>query len=185
MVSECNTRSRARRWAATTSCWVLVDFTVTARQFTEAQADELDKKSRKFKYAPLTASGVALGFNMRNPQTGEKITELKLTPELVAEIFTGQMYNLNSDQRVRDLNPGVQFPPGLRAVGRADSSAATYTFTSFLNATAKEAFEKGGDAYKDGTHRELSLIGRYRSQNRRATHCSRALPIPLSGTLHT
>ena len=106
-----------------------------------------------FTYVASTLSGVAFGYTIFDQATGSVVRNLKLTPKLVAEIFTGTLLNPNSDNRddgIKKLNPTVTFPSRLKAVGRADKAASTYYLTSWFEAVAKESYEGGGDAYKGG-----------------------------------
>ena len=89
-----------------------------------------------FKFAPVSASAVVLGFQMWD-QNGAQITHFVLTPDLIAQIFQGTIANLAASPAIAALNPGVQFPARLVPYARAESSAQSLVFTSWLNAQAK------------------------------------------------
>lgn len=81
-------------------------------------------------YAPLTMTGVVIGFRMYDLRTNAQITSLKLTPDQIAGLFSGHMA-LN-DPSITALNPGVNFPNQIFMYGRAEHSSETWTFTSWL-----------------------------------------------------
>lgn len=127
----------------------LSDFAATSTPFLGDELAAATSSDRQFAYVPVSQSGIVLAFNVRDRSTNEQITSLKLTPDLVAELFTGQIFNWN-DQRIVALNPGIKFPAQVRAVGRADSSATTFVFTSWLTTVAHASFEAGGAPFKGG-----------------------------------
>lgn len=129
------------------------DFAGSALPLT-ADHVEIPANPRQFVSIAAALSGVSFGFTIFDQKTGAQVTDLKLTPRLVAEIFTGALLNPNTDDRedgIRKLNPGVSFPSRLRAVGRADKAASTYYMTSWFQAVAKDTYEAGGPAYKGGS----------------------------------
>ena len=64
--------------------------------------------ARKFTYAPLANSGIAIAYYIDNPKTAKPITNLVLNARLVAKLLT-QSYSLSYDCT---LNPGPpQKPP--------------------------------------------------------------------------
>lgn len=61
--------------------------------------------------------------------------QLRLTGEIVADIYLGQIRNWN-DQRIRSINPGVTLPDlPIQPIYRSDASGTTFVFTSFLSET--------------------------------------------------
>jgi len=101
------------------------------------------------KIAPLSASALGFGYNLRDQKTGKRILDLKLSPKLLAMVFTGQILRWN-DPRITALNPGYNLPTKMRVVGRADASDLNRQLTEFFVSTAKDAYEAGGAAFKDG-----------------------------------
>ena len=98
----------------------LNDFAVTAVPFTDAEQSELAKKHREVKYAPVTSSGLVLAykiFSQGNGAPGAQVTDLRLTPQLAAQIFTGQLTNWQTSTDMTALNPGDRFPPTVRPAG--------------------------------------------------------------------
>ena len=79
---------------------------------------------------PVTIGAVALIYNLPG------VTNLKLTPGVIAQIFLGQIKTWN-DEQVKKLNPGVNLPSTpVQIVHRADGSGTTYIFSHYLSATS-------------------------------------------------
>ena len=69
---------------------------------------------------------------------GVEIDQLKLTGELVADIYLGKITKWN-DPRLAEVNPGVALPNlAIAPAYRADGSGTTFVFTSYLAATSPE-----------------------------------------------
>jgi phosphate transport system substrate-binding protein len=122
----------------------LNDFAVTSLPFTSDQLAQLKHAGRTFTYAPLTTSGLVLAYKVfdqdaAHSEPGAQVTDLKLTPELVTRIFTGQLTNWHVDPEINALNPGHIFPPAVRPLVRGDHSAANLLFTSWLTADGGSA----------------------------------------------
>jgi phosphate transport system substrate-binding protein len=122
----------------------LSDFGVSGIPFNDDQLSQLKDAKKTFAYAPLSTSGTVLAYQIyqQDPKSfsaGAQITDLKLTPDLVAKVFTGQIINWHQDQEINDLNPSHKglFPPQVTSLYRAASSASTWNLTSWLWATAQ------------------------------------------------
>ncbi len=77
---------------------------------------------------------------------GVKPDELKLTGELMADIYMGKITKWN-DPKLVEMNRGVKLPStAIAPVYRADGSGTTFVFTSYLSAVAPEWKEKVGAA---------------------------------------
>ena len=64
---------------------------------------------------------------------GVAVNELKLTGELVADIYAGKITKWN-DERLVEMNRGVKLPNvAIAPVYRADGSGTTYVFTDYLS----------------------------------------------------
>ncbi|MEI6623636.1 MAG: substrate-binding domain-containing protein, partial [Actinomycetes bacterium] len=98
---------------------------------------------------PIAASALSFGYNIHDQKTGRRILDLKLSPSLLAQIFTGQILRWN-DPRVAALNPGYNLPTKLRVVVRADASELNRQLTTFFWTTARSAYQGGGPAFADG-----------------------------------
>src|SRR5262249_36177472 len=84
----------------------LVDYGITSIPLSATDQATLRSAGRTYAYAPMTLSGLVFGFNIHDRFTGEQITSLKLTPDLLAELFTGQILNWQNPA-IEALNPGV------------------------------------------------------------------------------
>jgi ABC-type phosphate transport system substrate-binding protein len=123
------------------------DFAVSGVPPSSTQSKELAQKGKKVTFAPLDASSVVLAYKIfvkNDGQLGRQVTNLKLTPDAVARIFTGQIINWSVNEEINSLNPEYegQFPSNVRAMARADNAASTWEFTSWLSATAHKALPK-------------------------------------------
>ncbi|MGH2773128.1 MAG: substrate-binding domain-containing protein, partial [Actinomycetota bacterium] len=133
----------------------LTDFGATALPLT-SEHSEVPPDSRPFTYVAASLSGVGFAYTIYDQITGEQVTNLKLTPKHLARIFTGQTLNWNEDDPndpadIKELNPGINFPPRVLAVGSGDKSASTWYLTSWFEAVAKAHYEAGGESYRGPT----------------------------------
>lgn len=117
----------------------LNDFAITGTPFTSTELGQLKKAHKTFTYAPIAASGLVLAYKVFDldqaaSEPGAQVTNLKLTPELIAKIFTGQITDWNTDPDINALNPGNVFPSTVRPLVRGDHSEANLLFTSWLTA---------------------------------------------------
>ncbi len=77
---------------------------------------------------PAIIGGVVPVANIEGIKPGQ----LKLTGELLADVFAGVIPKWN-DKRIADLNPGVALPDtAITVVHRADGSGTTAVFTDYL-----------------------------------------------------
>jgi ABC-type phosphate transport system substrate-binding protein len=134
------------------------NFAVTGVPLAADQAHQLAAQRRSYAYAPLTLTGVAVGYNIVD-QTGHQVTHLVLTSKILAEIATGQLSTFEcpadvsdadctnvygGDPDIRRLNPGIDFPSGpIQFSIRAEHSASNLAFTSWLSATEPELWPYG------------------------------------------
>ena len=87
-----------------------------------------------FKYAPITTSALVLAYRIYDLR-GQQITHLTLTPWLIGQIYQGLIPNWAQNPDITFLNPGVEFPGIVVPYARAEHSAESYVFTSWLSAT--------------------------------------------------
>ncbi|HAR64569.1 MAG TPA: phosphate ABC transporter substrate-binding protein PstS [Candidatus Margulisbacteria bacterium] len=106
-----------------------VDFGASDAYLTDMEMLDMPAKTL---HIPTCLGGVTLIYNLPgNP-------ELKFTPELIADIFLGNIKNWN-DKRIAKVNPGVQLPSfPLVVVHRSDGSGTTSIFTDYLTKVSKE-----------------------------------------------
>jgi phosphate transport system substrate-binding protein len=88
--------------------------------------EELEKAS--LIQFPVVMGAVVPVINIQ----GVKAGELKLTPDLLAEIFMGKIKKWN-DAKITGLNSGVKLPDAaISVVHRSDGSGTTWIFTNYL-----------------------------------------------------
>jgi len=77
---------------------------------------------------PVVMGGVVPVINL----AGIKAGELKLAPEVLADIFMGKVKKWN-DPRLVQSNPGLKLPDAaVTVVHRSDGSGTTWIFTNYL-----------------------------------------------------
>ncbi len=65
-------------------------------------------------------------------------TELKFSPDVLADIYLGKVTNWN-DGRIAKDNPGVKLPDAkINVVHRSDGSGTTFIFTDYLSKVSHE-----------------------------------------------
>ena len=94
-----------------------------------------------YKLAPLTASGVVLAYRAYDNR-GTQITNLTLTPDIIAGIYMQQIFNFGATPAITALNPGINFPSRTQAGARAEHNSETYIFLKWLAATAPNTWKR-------------------------------------------
>ena len=108
-----------------------------------------------YKLAPLTASAVVLAYRMYSG--GSQITNLTLTPKIVADIYSGRVGSgFNADHDITSINPGVYFPQRMQYFSRGDQSSENYELESWLTAAAPTEWISG--AGSKGPQESFPLI---------------------------
>ncbi|MEI8344549.1 MAG: phosphate ABC transporter substrate-binding protein PstS [Candidatus Omnitrophota bacterium] len=103
-----------------------VDFGATDGPMTDKQLKEAP--GRLF-HIPTVMGSVAVAYNVDGVSKG-----LKLTPDILADIFLGHITRWN-DQRLTQVNPGVALPDlPIVVIHRSDGSGTTYIFVDYLSA---------------------------------------------------
>jgi phosphate transport system substrate-binding protein len=99
--------------------------------------------------APVTADKLAANKLLQFPTVmgavdiivnlpGVSVNELKLTGELVADIYAGKITKWN-DEKLVEMNRGVKLPNiAIAPVYRADGSGTTFVFTDYLSMVSPE-----------------------------------------------
>ncbi|MDD2675849.1 MAG: phosphate ABC transporter substrate-binding protein PstS [Methylacidiphilaceae bacterium] len=86
----------------------------------------------KILHIPMIAGADALAYNLPGSPP------LRLTPDVVADIFLGRIQNWN-DSRLAQINPEIALPSlPLVVVHRSDGSGTTYIFTDYLSKVSSE-----------------------------------------------
>jgi phosphate transport system substrate-binding protein len=116
-----------------------VDFAVSEIPFQSQYRDatgtvavnEVEKAShRPYTYLPIVAGGTSFMYHL--DVAGRRITDLRLTPDTIAKIFTGSVRAWN-DTAIQATNPNTSLPAlPIRPVVRADGSGTTAQFTAYM-----------------------------------------------------
>lgn len=102
-------------------------------------AEELKLAQGPVLQVPVTLGGAAMGYNLPGIAKG-----LRLTRQLIAEIFLGKVTKWN-DPAIVKVNPSITLPDmPITVVHRSDGSGTTYIFTDFLSSVAPEWKQKVG-----------------------------------------
>ncbi len=90
---------------------------------------------------PTVIGGVVPVVNV----IGVKAGDLRLTGEIVADIYLGKITKWN-DKAIAELNPNVKLPgDDIAVVRRADGSGTTFIFTNYLSKASSEWKSKVGE----------------------------------------
>jgi len=96
------------------------------------KAEDLDEAG--LMQFPMIIGGVVPVVNL----PGIKAGEIKLSSELLADIYLGKITKWN-DQAISDLNKGVKLPStAISVVHRSDGSGTTWIFTNYLSKVSSE-----------------------------------------------
>lgn len=97
--------------------------------------EELDKEG--LMQFPAIIGGVVPVVNIDGIQPGQ----LKLTPEIIANIHLGKITKWN-DKAITEINPGITLPAlNITVIHRADGSGTTFIWTNFLSKASAD-FQK-------------------------------------------
>lgn len=90
---------------------------------------------------PTVIGGVVPVVNV----TGIKAGDLRLTGEIIADIYLGKITKWN-DKAIAELNPNARLPgDDIAVVRRADGSGTTFIFTNYLSKVSGEWKSKVGE----------------------------------------
>ena len=110
-----------------------IDFAVSEIPFQPDEVAILNAGQKSFQYLPIVAGGTALMYNIKDV-ANRQVTNLQLSPETIAGIFTGSITNW-SDPKITADNGGKAFPSkSIIPVVRSDGSGTSAQFTAFLAA---------------------------------------------------
>ncbi|CUS96813.1 phosphate ABC transporter substrate-binding protein, PhoT family (TC 3.A.1.7.1) [Candidatus Kryptobacter tengchongensis] len=112
-----------------------VDFGASDAFLSEAQLREFDSPVI---HIPICLGAVVITYNLPgNP-------ELKLTPDVIADIYLGKIKKWN-DPKLVSLNPDVKLPNmNITVIHRSDGSGTTFVFVDYLSKVSKEWETKVG-----------------------------------------
>ncbi|MDR3652113.1 MAG: phosphate ABC transporter substrate-binding protein PstS [Paludibacter sp.] len=113
----------------------VVDFGASDAYLDDQMLAKMPAKVIQF---PTCSGAVVMAFNLPG------ITEIKLTPAVLADIYLGKITNWDSPL-LKKLNPMVKFPnKAITVVYRSDGSGTTNIFTNYLTKVSPEWKEKVG-----------------------------------------
>ncbi|HOU95870.1 MAG TPA: phosphate ABC transporter substrate-binding protein PstS [Bacteroidales bacterium] len=113
----------------------VVDFGVTDAFLSDAEMAEMP---RMVVHIPTCIGAVVIAYNLPG------VTGLKLTPELLAGIFLGNIKKWN-DPEIARINPDITFPDmNITIVYRSDGSGTTYIFSDYMSKVSPLWKEKLG-----------------------------------------
>lgn len=114
-----------------------VDFGATDGPMTPEQMNEAPGR---IYHIPMVMGAVAVTYNLGG------IKDLKLSPDVLADIFLGKITSWN-DARIAADNPGVSLPSqSIIVVHRSDGSGTSFIFTDFLSSVSPTWKAKVGKA---------------------------------------
>ncbi len=107
------------------------DFAVSEIPYDLAGSDAADPRpARPLAYMPIVAGGTAFMYNLQIG--GRRVTNLRLSGEVVAKIFANQITTWNDPAIAKD-NPGLKLPGiPIVPVVRSDGSGTTAQFTTWM-----------------------------------------------------
>jgi len=104
------------------------------------KSDEL-KKNNLFQF-PAVIGGVVIVYNLKDI----KAKRLKITPEILVEIFLGKITKWD-DPKIVQLNPQLKLPDQtITVIHRSDGSGTTFLFTNYLSKVSQEWKKKVGSS---------------------------------------
>ncbi|MFM7059676.1 MAG: phosphate ABC transporter substrate-binding protein PstS [Actinomycetes bacterium] len=125
-----------------------VDFAVSEIPFQEALQDASGTVTtnevalaakRPYAYMPIVAGGTAFMYNLQI--NGQRFTNLRLSPDAIAKIFTGVIKQWN-DPAIAAENPGVPLPAiAVKPVIRSDGSGTSAQFTAYMASEAPAVWQ--------------------------------------------
>jgi phosphate ABC transporter phosphate-binding protein len=132
-----------------------VDFAVSEIEYglTDGGVTDSPPSGRTFGYMPIVAGGTSFMYNLKIGN--QRVTNLRLSGDVLAKIFTQQITNW-SDPAIKADNPGLTLPARkIVPVVRSDGSGTTAQFTRWLAARHAGTW----DAYCDRAGRRVKPCG--------------------------
>jgi phosphate transport system substrate-binding protein len=97
-------------------------------------------KGKTVLYFPVLLGPITVSYNLSG------VSNLKLTPAVIAQIFSGKITNWDNSA-IAALNPGVKLPSQtITTAVRSDSSGTTQNFTLYLQTAAPTDWSLGSDS---------------------------------------
>jgi len=111
-----------------------VDFAVSEIPFQGQPEDGSppEKPTTGYSYMPIVAGGTSLMYNLKIG--GKRVTNLRLSGEVITKIFSGQIAKWN-DPAIQADNPALAMPDvSITPVYRSDGSGTSAQFTAWMKA---------------------------------------------------
>ena len=100
-------------------------------------SEQASFKGKKVLYFPVLIGPITISYNLSG------VSNLKLTPAVIAQIFSGKITNW-SNSAIKSINPGVTLPnEAITPAVRSDSSGTTQNFALFLQTAAPSDWSLG------------------------------------------
>jgi phosphate ABC transporter phosphate-binding protein len=116
---------------------------------------------RGYAYMPIVAGGTAFMYNLKI--NGARVTNLRLSGEVITKIFTGRITNWN-DPAIQADNPGLTMPDkAIVPVVRSDGSGSTAQFTLWMSKQYSSIWQ--GFLGRSGLTSQYPLFGNAKGQN--------------------
>lgn len=110
-----------------------------------------------YSYMPIVAGGTSLMYNLKI--AGKQVTNLRLSGEVIAKIFTGAITNWN-DPAIQADNPALAMPDkSITPVVRSDGSGTSAQFTLWMSSQFPSIWTRGM------TSQFPSLSGAFKAQS--------------------
>jgi phosphate transport system substrate-binding protein len=107
----------------------------------DAPLEQSDLETQGLVQFPMVVGGVVVVVHIDGVGDGQ----LRLTPDVLAKIYMGQITEWN-DPAVAAINPGLKLPAQkINVVHRSDGSGTTWIFTHYLDAAAGKIWTAGAD----------------------------------------
>jgi phosphate transport system substrate-binding protein len=110
-----------------------VDFAISEIPFQAHPQDgsAAENPTTGYAYMPIVAGGTSFMYNLKI--SGQRVTNLRLSGETIAKIFTGKITNWN-DAAIKADNPGLAMPSKtIVPVIRSDGSGTSAQFTLWMS----------------------------------------------------
>lgn len=117
--------------------------------------EDLQKAGGELLHIPTVLGAVVLTYNLEGVNQ-----PLKLTPEVIAGIYMGEITSW-SDPKIKADNPDISLPDSkISPVRRTDSSGTTAVFTDFLSNTVPAFKEKVGPSKQPDWDSSVGVAGK-------------------------
>lgn len=115
------------------------DFAVSEIPFVGDEPMRLASHKRTFQYLPIVAGGTAMMYNLKD-SAGRQIRDLRLSPDVIAGIFTGKLKSWNDPKILADYGKPLPATP-ITPVIRSDGSGTSAQFAAFLAHEAPKVWQ--------------------------------------------